>query len=103
MVGVIIAVALSGTALYFQIGDDVLSGVTKTFNPCLEYYDTFADELKEHGVFQSDSTKEQNVAFYTFVAEDCFSTVDLWMPNDREMDKAFVINLKSVWESLQKR
>jgi len=101
IVGIIVAIALGITSLYLQIGGDVFSVVTQTFNPCLGYYDTFANELMEHGVFQSDSTPEQNRAFQNFVNEDCFYTITLWMPEtpDRQIDKEFVWNLKWSWEN----
>ena len=96
IVGIVIAIALGAASLYFQIGEEVLSGVTHTFNPCIGYYDTFAPELKKRGIFTSETTREVNTAWINFLTEDCLSTIPLWMPEtpDRKNDKEFVWSLK---------
>ena len=85
-----VAIATSMYSLYLLVGSDVSSSIIGFANPCLSNYDIFKDELISKGFFDSESTKEQNRAYQNFVTDDCFSSVDSWLPSDRQNEKNII-------------
>ena len=77
-----VAIVTSVYSLYLLVGSEASSSIIGFANPCLSNYDIFKDELIQKGFFDSESTKEQNRAYQKFVTDDCFSSVDSWLPSE---------------------
>jgi len=88
-----VAIVTSVYSLYLLVGSDVSSSIIGFANPCLSDYDIFKDELISK---DSESTKEQNRAYQKFVTDDCFSSVDSWLPSDRQNEKNIIRQIEGL-------